>query len=99
MIKRCERNYFCIMTAVILGMGCNKCSLLEYLIIDISNEIDLNVAIEYNEDVESFIFYKIETTPALLVNNQILTFKNDIDRLKIKNFLLENLNNISNEFN
>jgi hypothetical protein len=97
MIKKSDQSYFCIMTAVILGMGCNKCSLLEYIIKDISNEINLNVAIEYNEDVESFIFYKIETTPALLVNNQILTFKKEIDRLEVKNFLLENLNNKSNE--
>lgn len=87
------------MTAVILGMGCTKCSLLEYIIKDISNEINLSVAIEYNEDVESFIHYKIETTPALLFNNQILTFKNEIDRMKVRDFLIENINSPHDETN
>jgi hypothetical protein len=78
------------MTAVILGMGCNRCSLLEFLLNDISGEIEMDLTIQYNDDVETFIHYKIETTPALLINEQILTFKDDINRAKIMEFLLNN---------
>lgn len=78
------------MKVLILGMGCNKCSLVEFLLKEIAREAGIDLHIEYNDEIDTFIRYRVEKTPALMLEEKILSFDDDIDKEKIRQFLIEN---------
>lgn len=62
------------MLVSILGMGCSKCSELEFLLREISKEEDIEIIIIKEESIESFIANKVESTPALLITDTVISF-------------------------
>lgn len=64
----------------ILGMGCSKCRNIEQNaknIIDTHN-LKKEVNIEVIEDIEFFIKYGILSTPALIMNGQVVENEEDL---------------------
>lgn len=80
------------MLVSILGMGCSKCCELEFLLKEISKEEDIDITIIKEESIESFIAYKIESTPALLIANEVMSFEHGIYKEKVKQFILSHKN-------
>lgn len=80
------------MKVLIMGMGCDKCSLVEYLLKEIAAESGIELLIEYSDEIDTFIQYKIEKTPALLLGKKTLSFGDEVDKASIRKFLTENVN-------
>lgn len=56
----------------ILGSGCAKCNRLEQLTRDAVAELGLDATFEHVKEMDKIIAYPIMTTPALVVNEQVL---------------------------
>ena len=56
----------------ILGSGCAKCNRLEQLTREAVAELGLAATFEHVKDMERIMAYPIMTTPALVVDEQVL---------------------------
>ena len=56
----------------ILGSGCAKCNRLEQLTRDAVAELGLEASFEHVKEMDKIMAYPIMTTPALVVNEQVL---------------------------
>lgn len=56
----------------ILGSGCAKCNRLEQLTRDAVAELGVEATFEHVRDMEKIMAYPIMTTPALVVDEQVL---------------------------
>ena len=56
----------------ILGSGCAKCNRLEQLTRDAITELGLEASFEHVKEMDKIMAYPIMTTPALVVNEQVL---------------------------
>lgn len=56
----------------ILGSGCAKCNRLEQLTRDAVAELGVEATFEHVKDMEKIMAYPIMTTPALVVDEQVL---------------------------
>ena len=57
----------------ILGSGCKKCKDLEKKVNEIIKVNDLNVKVEKITDIKRMMDYKIMMTPALVVNEKVVS--------------------------
>ncbi len=56
----------------ILGSGCAKCNRLEQLTRDAVAELGLDASFEHVKEMDKIMAYPIMTTPALVVDEQVL---------------------------
>ena len=56
----------------ILGIGCAKCNRLEQLTRDAVAELGIQATFEHVKEMDKIMGYPIMTTPALVVNEQVL---------------------------
>lgn len=56
----------------ILGSGCAKCNRLEQLTRDAVAELGVEASFEHVKEMDKIMAYPIMTTPALVVNEQVL---------------------------
>ncbi|HAA05126.1 MAG TPA: thioredoxin family protein [Syntrophobacteraceae bacterium] len=56
----------------ILGIGCAKCNRLEQLTRDAVAELGIQATFEHVKEMDKIMAYPIMTTPALVVNEQVL---------------------------
>jgi small redox-active disulfide protein 2 len=56
----------------ILGSGCAKCNRLEQLTRDAVSELGIDATFEHVKDMDKIMAYPIMTTPALVVDEQVL---------------------------
>jgi len=56
----------------ILGSGCAKCQRLEQLTREVVAELGLTVEIEHVKDMDKILQYPVMTTPALVVNEDVV---------------------------
>jgi len=61
------------MTIKILGSGCAKCKQLEKNTIEAVNNLNLKADIIKVEDFEEIMSYEIMSTPALVVDEKVLS--------------------------
>lgn len=56
----------------ILGSGCAKCNRLEQLTRDAVAELGIDATFEHVKEMDKIMAYPIMTTPALVVNEQVM---------------------------
>lgn len=75
------------MNIKVLGTGCTKCKKLEQLTREAVSELGIDATIEKVEDIQKIMEYGIMTTPALIVDGDIIV-RGKLPSLKeIKSFL------------
>ncbi len=56
----------------ILGPGCPKCKTLEKLTNEVVNENKINAVVSKVEDIMEIMTYNVLSTPALVINKQVV---------------------------
>lgn len=58
----------------ILGGGCAKCNALEAATVEALRELGMNTAVDHVQDFEKIAAYGVMTTPALVVDGQVVSY-------------------------
>lgn len=58
----------------ILGGGCAKCNALEAATVDALRELGMDTTIDHVRDFEKIAAYGVMTTPALVVDGQVVSY-------------------------
>lgn len=58
----------------ILGGGCAKCNALEAATVEALRELGMDTAIDHVKDFEKIAAYGVMTTPALVVDGQVVSY-------------------------
>ena len=74
----------------VLGPGCAKCKTLEKLIREAVAETGIIAEIEKVEDIYKIMSFGVMSTPALVINNKVVTYGRIPSMEEIKNFLTSN---------
>ncbi|WP_367184503.1 thioredoxin family protein [uncultured Brachyspira sp.] len=75
----------------ILGTGCSNCKKLEENTIAAIEEAKLDLAIKYVEDMAAIASYGVMSTPALLLDDKVLSYGKVLSKEEIIKILKENL--------
>lgn len=58
----------------ILGTGCAKCQRLEQLTREVVAELGLEARFEHVRDMQAIMAYPVMTTPALVIDEEVMVF-------------------------
>ena len=58
----------------ILGGGCAKCNALEAATVEALRELGMDTTIDHVKDYEKIVAYGVMTTPALVVDGQVVSY-------------------------
>ena len=58
----------------ILGTGCAKCQRLEQLTREVVAELGVDATFEHVRDMKAIMAYPIMTTPALVIDEEVMVF-------------------------
>lgn len=75
------------MNIKILGTGCKKCKKLEANAREAVEELGLDAVIEKIEDIQGIMSYKVMSTPALVVDEKVVSAGKLLSAKEIKAFL------------
>ncbi|BES66296.1 thioredoxin family protein [Gottschalkiaceae bacterium SANA] len=75
------------MNIKILGTGCKKCKKLEANARQAVKELELDAVIEKIEDIPGIMSYKVMSTPALVVDEKVLSAGKLLSSKEIKALL------------
>lgn len=75
----------------ILGSGCPKCISLENATKSALNELNFNLEIEHITDFAQIASFGIMTTPALVLNNEVISYGKVLTVKEIKELLIQKL--------
>ena len=71
----------------ILGAGCSKCDKLEKNLKKALKESDIDATIEKVEELKEIVRYGVMTTPALVINDKVVSVGKVLSAKEIKKFL------------
>lgn len=71
----------------VLGSGCKKCNDLELATIDALTELGLDTSIEHVTDFSEIAKYGVMSTPALVVDNQVISYGRVLNKEEVLNLL------------
>jgi small redox-active disulfide protein 2 len=57
----------------ILGSGCAKCHQLDQLVREVVKELEIDAEVYYVKNISSIMEYPILTTPALVINEKVVS--------------------------
>jgi len=57
----------------VLGPGCSNCKKLHNFVIEAINEVDKNIDLEYVTNIEEMVSYGIMSSPALMINDKVVS--------------------------
>lgn len=75
------------MNIKILGTGCKKCKKLEANTRQAVEELGLDASVEKVEDIQGIMSYKVMTTPALVVDEKVVSAGKLLSSKEIKALL------------
>lgn len=75
------------MVIKILGSGCKKCKKMEANVEEVIKELNLDAKIEKVEDFKEIIKYKVLTTPALVIDEEVVSSGKLLKTKEIKKLL------------
>ena len=61
-----------LMNIKILGSGCSRCKILEEIFRKVVSELKISADIEHIHEIEKFADYGAMTTPAAVINNELV---------------------------
>ena len=67
----------------ILGGGCAKCNALEAATVEALRELGMNTAVDHVRDFEKIAAYGVMTTPALVVDGQVVSYGKALKKEKV----------------
>ncbi len=71
----------------ILGTGCSKCKQTEAIVKQVVAQMGIEATIEKVEDIEKIMEYNVLTTPALVIDGQIMVKGRVPGAEEVKTFL------------
>lgn len=75
----------------ILGTGCSNCKKLEKNTIDAVEEAKLGLIIKYIDDMSEIASYGVMSTPALVLDDKVLSYGKVLSKEEIIKILKENM--------
>ncbi|MFA7289886.1 MAG: thioredoxin family protein [Melioribacteraceae bacterium] len=57
----------------VLGTGCKKCQTLESIVREVIKNNNIEAVIEKVEDISAIVSYGVLTTPALVINEKVVS--------------------------
>jgi small redox-active disulfide protein 2 len=57
----------------VLGTGCSKCIALDKAVRETIKELKLDITVEKIEDIQKIISYSVLTTPALVIDEKVVS--------------------------
>ncbi len=79
------------MVIKILGAGCSKCEKLEKNLEKTLKELDINAVIENVEELKEIVRYGVMTTPALVVEEKVVSVGKALSVKDLKKILGDNI--------
>lgn len=76
----------------VLGSGCPKCKKLHELTINAVKELDMDIEVEYITDIQKIVEMGIMSSPALAIDNKVVTAGSVSSVDKIKELISEKNN-------
>lgn len=77
------------MNIKILGTGCQKCVTLEYQTQTAVNQLQLDASIEKVTEMSEIMKYDILSTPALVIDEQVIFTERFLRQKKSKNYFFK----------
>jgi small redox-active disulfide protein 2 len=76
------------MNIKVLGTGCKKCKALEANVNEVVNELGIQAQVEKVEDIPTIMKYGVMSTPALVVDEKVVSTGKLLSSTEIKSYLL-----------
>jgi len=76
----------------VLGSGCPTCKTLYNKVVEVAQEIDSNLEVEYITDIAKIVELGAMSSPVFAINDKIIIAGRVPDEIEIKNFILGKLN-------
>ena len=72
---------------VVLGTGCAKCHALEQVVRETAAELGLAEEVSYVTDIAQIAAYGVMTTPALVVDGQLMSYGKLLKKDEVKDLI------------
>ncbi len=76
----------------VLGSGCKSCKTLHNRVVEVAKSIDPQLEVEYSTDITKIVELGAMTSPVFAINEKVITAGKLPDEEKIKEVILDNLN-------
>jgi len=75
----------------ILGTGCAKCHQLEQVTRDVVKELAIDATVEEVKDIKKIVDYHVLTTPALVINEELVCSGKVPSKAEVTQFIINGL--------
>lgn len=76
----------------ILGPGCHKCHELDKRTREVIKELDLDVNVEYVQEITKLVEYSILFPPGLIINDNLISSGKLLSKKEIKDIIVSAMN-------
>jgi hypothetical protein len=80
----------------VVGMGCARCDELENDVRDLLSEMNIAAGLRHVSDIKEIARYKLLGSPALVINNKVVSVGEVPPKSKIRQWIIEAYNPVSN---